>query len=316
MEKNDRGVFGGCIMPNSLNKFFRNPLLLFMSLGHRELLNWMDDKTYLKLAFFASTGKRLNLDNPKTFNEKIQWLKLYDRKPIYTTMVDKYEVKKRVAEQIGEKYIIPTLGVWDRFDEIDFDRLPNQFVLKCTHDSGGLMICRNKEEFDKKTAKKMLESCLRHSFYWGQREWPYKNVKPRIICEKLISDGANTDLKDYKVFVFHGKAHCIQVDIDRFTNHHRNFYSLDWEYIPFTTCYPTAPDTQIPRPNNLNELITVSEKLALSVGNPPFVRIDMYILEDTDQLLFGEMTFYHGSGTEKFYPEEYNLLLGNMISLP
>lgn len=303
-------------MSRTIKDFIRNPLLLIATMGHRELLNWMNDETYLKLIYRATMGKSLDLETPRRFNEKTQWLKLHDRNPVYTRMVDKYEVKKHVADQIGEKYIIPTLGVWDKFDDIDFDSLPNQFVLKCTHDSGGLVICKDKRKLDIKAAKKTINKSLKHNFYWGLREWPYKGVSRRIICEKLISDGASSDLKDYKVFLFNGKAHFIQVDIDRFTDHHRNFYSLNWEYVPFTTCYPTAPDKQIPKPKQLDELIEVSEKLAASVGNPSFVRIDMYILENTSQILFGEMTFYHGAGFEQFYPDEYDLTLGDLIHLP
>lgn len=186
------------------------------------MFKWIPDDTYLRLAYRIRMGKKLNLDHPRTFNEKLQWLKLYDRKPEYTTMVDKYEAKQWVASRIGEEYIIPTLGIWDHFDEIDFDALPNQFVLKCTHDSGGLVICRNKATLDKEKAKKKLDHCLRNNYFWGMREWPYKNVKPRIIAEKYMEDSAGraellddkstyNGLTDYKFFCINGKPRFVYV---------------------------------------------------------------------------------------------------------
>ena len=196
---------------SNIIKEIKEPRQLFLKVLHRypETFKWMDDETYLKFVYKIALGKKLDLNNPKTFNEKLQWLKLNDRKDVYTTMVDKYEAKKYVAERIGEEHIIPTLGVWNHFDEINFDALPEQFVLKCTHDSGGLVICTDKSKFDKVTACKKIEHSLKRNFYWFGREWPYKNVPARIIAEKYMSEAnkdtvnaANCGLRDYKLYCF------------------------------------------------------------------------------------------------------------------
>ena len=171
-------------------------------LDSRGFFKFMSDEAYLKFMYKLKMKRKLNLSDPQTFNEKLQWLKIYDRKPEYTTMVDKYEAKKYVADIIGEEYIIPTLGVWDRFEDIDFDELPDQFVLKCTHDSGGLVICRDKSKLDLKAAKKKINKSLKRNYYWIGREWPYKNVRPRIIAEKFMTDPTSDDLQDYKFFFF------------------------------------------------------------------------------------------------------------------
>ena len=164
------------------------------SLSSRGLLNWMSDKSYIKLMYYARLDKKLNLSNPKTYNEKLQWIKLNDRRPEYTMMVDKYEVKNYVASIIGTEYIIPTYGVWNSFDDIDFSKLPNQFVLKCTHDSGGLVICKDKTKLDIEAARNKINSCMKKNFYWHSREWPYKNVTPRIIAEKFMVDESGSDV--------------------------------------------------------------------------------------------------------------------------
>lgn len=159
------------------------------------------DGLYLRIAYRMVTGKSLHLNPPITYNEKLQWLKLNNRMDEYTSMVDKYEVRKFIEERVGEGYLIPTLGVWDRPEDIDFDSLPDEFVLKCTHDCGGLIICRDKTKLDREAAKKKLSKCLKHNFYYQGREWPYKNVKPRIYAEKYMSDPNEEQLSDYKVFV-------------------------------------------------------------------------------------------------------------------
>ena len=190
----------------NIKEFFVNPVARFDILSSRGLLDWMDDETYLRKYYKLRMGKELNLENPQTFNEKLQWLKLHDRKDIYTTMVDKYEVKKYVSNIIGEQYIIPTYGVWDRFDDIDFDSLPEQFVLKCTHDSGGLIIVRDKSKLDIKAAKKKINKCLKRNYYSHGREWPYKNVKPCVVAEAYMEDDATSELRDYKFFCFDGEV--------------------------------------------------------------------------------------------------------------
>ncbi len=270
-----------------------------------------DDETYLKLKWRLRFGEPLNLDSPRTFNEKLQWLKLHDHRPEYTRMVDKYEAKKYVAEKLGEEYIIPTLGVWDRFDDIDFDSLPNQFVLKCTHDSGGLVICKDKSTLDMEATRKKLEKYLKRNYYMQSREWPYKNVKPRIIAEKYMEEKGEGELKDYKIFNFDGKAKVIQVDYGRFTKHMRNLYSTQWDYIEAAICFPTDPNHKIPKPEKLDEMLALAEKLSAGI---PHVRTDFYYIDD--KIYFGELTFYHGSGMETFVPEEYGFTMGEYLKLP
>lgn len=285
----------------------------FLVLRKFGFFNGMSDEKYLPIFYHAITGEKLDLMNPRSFNEKIQWLKLYDRKSIYTDMVDKERVKHHVARVLGEQYVIPTLGIWKHFDEIDFDRLPNQFVLKCTHDSGGIAICKDKQTFDYNKAKKKIEASLGVNYYLSGREWPYKNVEPRIIAEKFMADDSGEDINDYKFFVFSGKVYCIQVDYDRFIDHHRNFYDTEWNYLPFTTCYPTDSKHIIEKPGCLDELISCAERLSESIGNPRHVRIDMYVINNKPY--FGEITFYHGSGCEKFIPEEWGKRLGDLIEI-
>lgn len=271
----------------------------------------LDDVEYICRQYKYRMGYSLNLDNPQTFNEKIQWLKLYDRNPDYVQMVDKYEVKKYVADRIGEKYIIPTLGIYDTFDEIEFDKFPQQFVLKCTHDSGSIVICRNKDIFNRNAAKDILENALKRNFYWAYREWPYKNVKPRIIAEKYMTDESNYELKDYKFFNFNGKSKIIQVDYDRFIQHKRNVYTTDWKYIDAVIKYPTDPEREIACPQELEKMIEISEALSKGI---PHVRTDLYCINN--KIYFGELTFHHGAGYEKFIPKDFELELGNCLKLP
>jgi hypothetical protein len=275
------------------------------------VLDNIPDSIYLRMLYKRRLGTKLNLKNPQTFNEKLQWLKLYDRKPEYTTMVDKYAVKKYVADKIGEQYIIPTLGVWDKFEDIDFDKLPNQFVLKCTHDSGGLAICKDKSEFDIKAARKKINKSLKRNYYYSGREWPYKNVPRRIIAEKYMTDESGVELKDYKVFNFDGEPKFIQVDYDRFVEHKRNLYSTDWKYIDAAIQYPTNKKNQINKPECLNEMLDLARKLSVGI---PHVRTDFYIVNS--KIYFGELTFYHGSGVEKFTPEEFGIEVGSWLKLP
>lgn len=297
----------------SLIKEFKEPRQLFMKVVHRypELFKWMDDELYLKFFYRIVMGKKLNLDNPQTFNEKLQWLKLHDRKDIYTTMVDKYEAKKYVAEQIGEEYIIPTLGVWDSFDDIDFDSLPNQFVLKCTHDSGGLVICRDKSTFDKNTARKKMNRSLKSNFFWFGREWPYKNVKPRIIAEKYMEDTRSSDLKDYKLYCFSGKMKLLLITQDRNKKMTTgDYFDENGNHLDMTWGFPNA-NTVPEIPKNFSLMKKLAE--ALSTGMTE-LRVDFYNIND--HIFFGELTFYDGSGFERIEPEHYNKTMGDWIDFP
>ena len=295
-----------------LIRFLTNPDYRFESFGTRGYLKNMPDDVYLSRMFKAKVGYPLNLTSPKTFNEKLQWLKLHDRKPIYTTMVDKYAVKDYVASIIGEQYIIPTLGVWDNFDDIDFDALPNQFVLKCTHDSGGLVICKDKSKLDIKKAKKKINKSLHRNYYYMFREWPYKDVKPRIIAEKYMEDHSTSELRDYKFFCFGGTAKCYKVDFDRFVSHKANYFTSDGELMKLgeEVCPPNF-EKDIPIPENLNKMKEFAEKLSATL---PFLRADFYDVDG--KVYFGELTFYPASGFGKFIFDGNDELLGSWIKLP
>lgn len=265
------------------------------------------DEMYLKMAFKAFHGYEPDLEHPKTFNEKLQWLKLNDRRNIYTTMVDKYEVKKYVSDIIGKKYIIPTLGIWDDFDDIDFSQLPESFVLKCTHDSGSVVLVRDKDNWDKEKAKKVLERGLSKNYFWSGREWPYKNVKPRIIAEKMV------DLNpiDYKWICINGEPKVLCMCMDRQKgNLTFNYYDMNFNLLPFEWVHPSCKTGNIKRPKNFDEMRILSQKLS---ENIPEVRVDFYDING--QVYFGELTFYHQSGFAPFYPKEWDLKLGQLLDL-
>ena len=273
--------------------------------------NRLSDEEYLKRFFKMRIGHFPNLDNPKTFNEKMQWLKLHDRNPKYTQMVDKYEAKKYVASIIGEEYIIPTLGIWEHFNDIDFNQLPNQFVLKCTHDSGGLAICKDKEEFDYLGTRTMINRSLKQNFYCIGREWPYKDVQPRIIAEKYMQDGTYAFLPVYKVFNFSGKAKLIQaIQDDKQPNESIDYYDINWGKLELRQNYPNSKKP-LKKPEKLKQMIDISEELSSGI---PFVRTDFYVINN--DLYFSEFTFYSDSGFQKFIPPSWDEKLGEMISLP
>jgi len=288
------------------------PEKIILYLEDKNCFNIIPDKMYLEIMFWARLKYRLKLTNPQTFNEKLQWLKLYDRKPEYTIMVDKYEVKKYVASLIGENYVIPTIGVWERFEDIDFDKLPNQFVLKCTHDSGGLVICRNKKDFNFQHARQKIDKSLRLNYYYHGREWPYKDVIPRIIAEEYIS-GINGDVIDYKVHNFNGEPKIILACSERFSASglREDFFDTNWNHLELNRPKYPNREVEIPRPETLEEMLSVSRKLSKNI---PFVRTDFY--EVNGKLLFGEITFFPSSGFEPFAPEGWDLKLGQWITLP
>ena len=283
-----------------------------LKLSHRGLLNWIPDKQFIKLMYRVRMGKKLDLKNPKTFNEKLQWIKLNDRKDIYTTMVDKYEAKKYVAQRIGEKYVIPLLGVWENVNDIDFAALPNQFVLKTTHDSGALVICKDKKTLDIKEAKKRLNHFLKRRYYDCNREWPYKNVKPRIIAEAYMEDSTYRELRDYKFFTFGGVPKVLYIAQGRGKGEPTvaDFFDMDFNHLPFTIDHDMA-DVPPEKPECFEEM----KRLAaiLSEGTPQ-LRVDFY--EVDGRVYFGEMTFFHCSGMEEFHPEEWNKTFGDWVILP
>lgn len=273
---------------------------------------YKSDEKYLKKLFRLSMGKDLNLDNPQTFSEKLQWLKLYNRKPEFTKMVDKYAVKEYVASIIGDEYIIPTLGIWNKFDDIDFDALPKQFVLKTTHGggSGGVVVCKDKANFNIEAARKKLNRSLKSDIYINYREWPYKDVEPRIIAEKYIEVAGHSDLPDYKFFCFNGEPKYCQVIRDRNTKETIDFYDMEWNQMPFVGLNPVANNgnTLVDKPEHLDTMISICKKLAKDI---PFLRIDLYVVNHKEY--FGEITFYPASGMGEFRPIEWNYKLGGLI---
>ena len=271
------------------------------------------DDVFLRHVYKAHFGKELDLENPRTFNEKLQWLKLYDRNPLYNSLVDKCEVKEHVARIIGEEFIIPTLGVWTRFEEIDFDALPDQFVLKCTHDSASVAICRDKKHFDVAKARKMLTRGLRRNFYWGGREWPYKDVKPRILAEQYMEDAATRELRDYKFFAFDGVVRALFIASDRQNPKEEtkfDFFDAEFRHLPFTNGHPNATRPISP-PKNFELMKTLAAKLSRGI---PHVRVDFY--EVNGKVYFGELTFSHWSGFIPFDPEEWDYTFGSWLTLP
>ena len=272
---------------------------------------FISDERYLKLAFKHRTGYSLNLDNPQTFNEKLQWLKLNDRHPEYTKMVDKATAKEYVAEIVGEKYIIPTIGLWESVDEIDWDSLPTQFVIKCTGDSGGVVVCKDKNKLDIASAKAKLKKGWGRNYCKYNKEYPYENICPRIIAEVYLEDESGYELKDYKIFCFNGEPKLIEVDFDRFNGHKRNVYDLNWNLIDLIIKFPGDKSRKIEKPIHFDEMLYVAAQLSKGI---PHVRVDLYNVNG--QIYFGELTFFHGSGMEKFDPIEWDYKLGNLIKLP
>lgn len=275
-------------------------------------LRFIPDEPYLKIMYRVRMGKKLDLNNPTTYNEKLQWLKLNDRKPKYTMMVDKYEAKNYIKTIIGDAYTIPTLGVWDSFDDIDFSVLPNQFVLKCTHDSGGLVICKDKETLDVKKARKKINRSLKTNFYWVGREWPYKNVKPRIIAEPYMHDDNVDQLTDYKIHTFNGTAKTIFVKQNAHSGEGAKsaYFDRNFNHLGFTWGYSQA--THLPElPKSIDEMISVAETLAKGMIE---LRVDFY--EIAGKPYVGELTFFDGSGFDKFEPKSWDYTLGSWLKLP
>lgn len=270
----------------------------------------LPDKLYLKLKFRLHMNKWMDFDNPQTFNEKLQWLKLNDRNPLYVSMVDKVDAKKYVASIIGEEHIIPTLGVYNSFEEIDFDKLPNQFVLKCSHDSGGVIICKDKSQLDMDNARKVLSNGLKRNYYYQTREWPYKNVKPRIIAEQFMVDESGIELKDYKYYCFDGKVKMMFVATGRPYDTRFDFFDTNFNHLPVKQGYDWA-DKPISKPLGFDEMISLAEKLSKNI---PHVRIDFYDING--QIYFGEMTFFDSSGWTPLEPVEWDYKMGSWINLP
>ncbi|SEK63627.1 TupA-like ATPgrasp [Butyrivibrio sp. ob235] len=274
------------------------------------MLSFVPDEVYIELVYFIKLKKILNIRNATSFNEKIQYKKIYDHNPVYTTLVDKYKVRNYVSDRVGDKYLIPLLGVWDSPMLIDVNELPEAFVLKCNHDSGTAIICEDKTKIDFEDCKRKLNSYLKINYYYKSREWAYKNVKPCILAEKLIRDDKG-DLRDYKFFCFGGTVFYIQVDFDRQTNHTRKIYTRNWEPLDVKIEYPISK-IEAERPRNLDEMIHIAERLSAGLSD---ARIDLYSVTNggQDYVYFGEITLYHGSGLEHIVPETFNTRMGQLI---
>ena len=290
----------------------------FERLDRRHFFDWMSDIWYLNLKFKQYNNYPLNLSDPKTFNEKLQWLKLYDRNPMYTVLVDKYKVRQYIIDAIGEEYLIPLIGVWDDPGEIDFSSLPNKFVLKCNHNSGlGMCICKDKSTLDVENVKNNLKLGLKQNYYLTGREWPYKNVPRKIIAEKYMSENEedsyrNDELKDYKFYCFDGVMKFVMINSDRNSDKptKADYFDRNYNWLNFTWGYHHA-DVLPDKPNNFEKMISIAEELSKGF---PHVRVDLY---DCDgKIYFGELTFFDGSGFDKIEPIEWDYKIGDMLNLP
>lgn len=282
-----------------------------MNFDYSKLLFWLPSSIYLKILFKKKMNKKLDLKNPVTYNEKLQWLKLHDHNPLYIKLVDKYEVKDIVAKIIGDKYIIPTYGVYDDFDDIDFSKLPKSFVIKCTHDSGSLVICKDKKNLNLKETRDTINSGLNGNYYYRSREWPYKNIKPRIIIEKYIENKTDDELRDYNFFSFNGKVKMMLIASNEQSSGdtYFDFFDCDFKHLDIVNGHPCAPKKPH-KPKNFQLMIELAEKLSKDI---PHVRVDFY--EMNGHVFFGKMTFYHWSGMMPYKPEKWDKIMGDLIDL-
>ena len=294
-----------------IKKGLKNPSMVLEKLFHALLIAVVkDDETYVKWDYWWGFGRFPDLKNPRTYNEKLCWLKLHAKRPEYTMMVDKYDAKEYVRGIIGEDYIIPSYGVWDRFEDINFDKLPNRFVLKTTHDSGWVIICKDKAKFNKKAAKKKVEESMKRSLFYIHREYPYKDLKPRIIIEKLIEEEGCNSLKDYKFFCFDGKVKMLFIATDRPVDTRFDFFDCDFNHLPFRQGHPLA-SKPIEKPESFEEMIKMAEQLSKGI---PHVRVDLYNING--KIYFGELTFFHFGGIVPFKPKEWDYKIGEWLKLP
>lgn len=273
--------------------------------------NLVPDAWYLKEKYKDCMKRKLDLENPRSFNEKLQWLKVYNRNPKYTMMVDKYLVREYIASKIGEEYLIPLVGgPWKKAEDIDFDKLPDKFVLKCNHDSASVVICKDKKTINRSDTITFLNSCLKKNHYYFGREWPYKNVEPLIIAEQYMSNDGCSELNDYKLMCFDGEVKYSFVCSERFSSNLKvTFFDNDWNVMPFLRSHPKS-SVEIPKPKLYDKMVELAEILSKDI---PFIRVDFY--EINGKIYFGELTFFPGSGFEAFQPEEWDYKLGELISL-
>lgn len=272
---------------------------------------FFSDLFVIKMRFLLRQKRLLNLKNPQYYNDKIQWLKInwYDK--YVEKCVDKYEVRDIIKNKIGEQYLNELIGVYDSVDEINFDVLPDKFVLKCTHASGFNIICSDKNKLNIKKTVKRLRRWMKTNYFWYSKEWQYKNLKPKIVCERFLTDGDGKPPKDYKIFCFDGKAKFLEVDFDRFGNHRTNFYDLDWNLMDISFRYPPDKSAKVQKPEKFDEMIKLANIMS---DDFPHARVDFYYVGD--KIYFGELTFFHGGGTHVIKPKEFELEIGKWIKLP
>lgn len=295
-------------IPRAGIKYLKSSDYRFLLNAEMGMYNYMPDEAYLKRKYRACMGRKLNLENPQTFNEKLQWLKLHDRKPEYTMMVDKYRVREYITNTIGEEYLIPLLGVWEDPEDIDFAALPDQFVLKCNHNSGlGMCICKDKSKLDIPKVKRELKKGLRQDYYLTGREWPYKNVKRCIIAEAYLEDSENDVLTDYKYFCFNGCAKFMYISKDHSADPRTDFFDMAFNSLPIKARDPKS-DVPPTKPVQFNTMRRIAEKLSKDI---PHLRVDFFCVEGS--VYVGELTFYHMSGFSEFTPKEWNYKLGEWI---
>ncbi len=288
-----------------------------------DLFSFVPDEPYLKMLYRIRTGQKLHLDPPVTFNEKQQFLKIHDHSTEYSKMVDKAAVKEYIADTIGEQYVVPMYGVWDDARDIDFDSLPDRFVLKCTHDSGSWIVCSDKSTFDREAAIKKLNKAVKRNYYAGKREWPYNGLKGRILAEKYLEDvmedgkPSGKPLSDYKLFCFNGEPKVVLIvegrpsgSLEGQRSAVRHIYDMDWNMIPLGIMDQKPANIPFERPAQLDEMAELSRKLSKGI---PFLRVDFYIVDS--KVLFGELTFYHRSGFDKFDPPKYQKIWGDYLDL-
>ena len=281
----------------------------FFALARRGALRWMGDRAFLRLQYRLKRGKTLHLQKPETYGEKLQWLKLYDRKAVYAQMADKIGARDFVARRVGEKYLIPEIARYNRVDEINWDALPDRFAMKCAHASSANILCRDKALLDIPAAKAKLETWMKRNWYWVSREWPYKQIPPRILVEEFLDAGMDVP-RDYKILCFDGEPKYIIVDFDRYTQHTRNYYDTQWNRVNVANRHPNY-EGPVEKPNCLEEMLQVARVLSKGI---PHVRVDLY--EVKGKVYFGELTFFHGYGMEEYSPETFEYELGKMIHLP
>lgn len=272
--------------------------------------NFFKDEEMIRKIFKQRLGREVNLENPKKFNDKLQWLKLNWYDPLAVKCADKYAVREVVKDKIGEEYLNELYAVYNSVDEIDISKLPNKFVLKGTHGSGFNIICKDKENMNWKKEKKKMKRWLRKNYYWRTREWVYKDIKPRIVAEKYLKHPEYGDLKDYKIYCFNGEPKLTQVDIDRFGNHKQNFYDKNWNFKDIRIWCENDPDNQIKKPKNYADMIRISKILSKPF---PHVRVDLYNVDG--KIYFGELTFFHQSGMANFIDKDLEIQMGNWVDL-